>query len=221
MRGALAVPGEVDFPLGLWAVSRGIEKGEFKSLSLPSKVEKEKNYSLNAGAESDKLVFLYQAKKFSEINEKHVKKINDIFLKTYGRYQVEIVGHSCMSSLITAVTWICPKLKLSERPERAGRPPRPSWQRAAPPKLWLHEAEAEAGPAAPSRCPRLPSHVALLSRAADHVCLTRWFIFRTRASFDKRHQVFLPFCFVRKYRKLRFTENMESGFTASPRAFVS
>lgn len=64
----------------------------------------------------------------------------------------------------------------------------------------------------------------LLPRAemtADPSPTTRWFIFRTRASFHKRHKVFLPFVLWENNMKLRFTENTEGDFMASPWAFVS
>ena len=64
----------------------------------------------------------------------------------------------------------------------------------------------------------------LLPRAemtADPSPTTRWFIFRTRASFHKRHKVFLPVVLWENNMKLRFTENTEGDFMASPWAFVS
>ena len=79
-------------------------------------------------------------------------------------------------------------------------------------------------PLPPAPAPRGFAAQSLLPRAemtADPSPTTCWLIFRTRASFHKRLQVFLPFVLWENNMKLRFTENTEGDFMASPWALVS
>ena len=82
--------------------------------------------------------------------------------------------HNHTSGLSRTVMWVSRKLMLWGGPGQAGGPPHssgPEDRRPVPsslsPKLWLHEADAEAGAAASSHCPQLLPHVASLPRACS------------------------------------------------------